>query len=99
MLLDNMPPRPHFENKYKMNLLTKEDWFEKRAKIPPGVNWFTDGSVVSDGLGACVYRGLSGSSCNIPLGSLLNFFQAKLMTITHCAHNTCEVSDIKVINI
>lgn len=52
MLLDNMVPCSPFNNNYGVNFLTKEDWFEKSAKISTGDKWFINGSVGQEGTSA-----------------------------------------------
>jgi len=52
-----MRPAFNFEPKYRVTMLSREDW-TKRTGIPPEVNrlvWFTDGSEMGGGIGAGVF--------------------------------------------
>jgi len=57
MRVDVMRPAFNLEPKYRVTMLTKEDW-TKATGAPPAVKglvWFTDGSKMREGTGAGVY--------------------------------------------
>ena len=66
-----MRPAFNFEPKYRVIMLTREDW-TKGTGIPPvvtGLIWFTVGSKTKGGgTGACVYGQSVGRGLNFPLG-------------------------------
>jgi hypothetical protein len=56
MGVDVMRPAINFEPKYRVAMLTREDWTKiTGTPIVKGIVWFTDGSKMKEGDGAGVY--------------------------------------------
>jgi len=75
MAVDTMRPAFNLEPKYRVTMLTREDW-TKGTGAPPVVKgpvWFTDGSKMREGPGAGVY----GQS----VGRRLSFSQGRYGTV------------------
>ena len=69
MVRDRTDPRYLFDKKYKVSLVTLDDWKVGRAHLPgDGENWFADGSKNRDGAGADVYEKNSETSLMVLLG-------------------------------
>jgi len=69
MGVDVMRPAINFEPRYRVIMLTREDW-TKGTGTPPvvkGLTWFTDGSKTG-GTGAGVYGQSVGRRLSLPLG-------------------------------
>jgi hypothetical protein len=56
MGVDAMRPAFNFEPKYRVTMLTREDWTigTGTAPVVKGLVWFTDGSKMKEGTGAGV---------------------------------------------
>jgi hypothetical protein len=56
MGIDVMRPAFNFEPKYRVTMLTREDWTKGSGAAPAvkGLVWFTDGSRMMEGTGAGV---------------------------------------------
>ena len=88
--VDVMRPAFNLEPKYRVTMLTREDW-TKATGIPPAVKglvWFTDGSKMRDGTGAGVYAQSVGRRPSSSLGRYATVFQAELYAILACV---CEI--------
>jgi ribonuclease HI len=90
---DNMSPAYNFEPKYRVTLLTTEDW-TKGTGTPPvvkGLVWYTDGSRIQDGrTGAGVHGQSEGRMLSISLGKYVTVFQAEIYAILACV---CEIQN------
>jgi hypothetical protein len=78
----------HFEPKYRVTTLTKEEW-TRGPGTPPlvkGLIWYTDGSRTWGETWAGVYGQSSGRRHSISLGKYTTVFQAKICAILACAH-------------
>jgi ribonuclease HI len=86
---DNMRPAYNFEPKYRVTLLTTEDW-TKGTGPPPvvkGLVWYTDASTMQDGrTGAGVYEQSEGMRLSISLGKYVTVFQAEIYAILACVY-------------
>jgi ribonuclease HI len=88
---DIMRPAYNFEPKYRVTLLTREEW--TKGTGPPlvvkGLVWYTDGSRIQDGrTGAGVYGLSEGRRLSMSLGKYVTVFQAEIYTILACI---CEI--------
>jgi hypothetical protein len=81
---DIMRPAYNSEPKYRVTLLTREEW-TKGTGTPPvvkGLVWYTDGSKMQDGrTGASVYGQSEGRRLSISLGKYVTVFQAEIYAI------------------
>jgi hypothetical protein len=87
---DAMRPAFNFEPKYRVTMLTREEW-TKGAGTPPVVKgpvWFTDGSNMKEGTGARVYGQSVGRRLIFSLGRYATVFQAEIYSyaILACVH-------------
>jgi len=76
------------EPKYKVTLLTREDW-TRGPGIPPAVKgfvWYTGGSRTVVGTGAGVYGQSADRRLSISLGKHATVFQADVYAILACVH-------------
>jgi ribonuclease HI len=83
-----MKPVFNLEPKYRVTMLTREDW-TRGPGIPPmvkGLIWFTDGSRTAEGTGAGVYGQSVNKRLSIPLCKHASVFQAEVYAILPCAH-------------
>jgi len=60
---DFMRPGFQFEFKYRVNILTREDWTKGNGSLPAvkGLVWVTDGSKMREGTGAICGKKVSAS--------------------------------------
>jgi hypothetical protein len=81
---DNMTPAYNFEPKYRVTLLTREDW-TKGTGSPPvvkGLGWYTDGSRMQDGrTGAGAHGQSKGRRLSISLGKYVTFSRPRFMLL------------------
>ena len=78
----------NFEPKYRVTMLTKEEW-TRGPGTPPlvkGLIWYTDRSRTWGETWAAVYGHSSGRRHSISLGKYTTVFQAKICAILACAH-------------
>jgi hypothetical protein len=84
---DIMRPAYNFERKYRVTILTREEW-TKGTGPPPVVKgpvWYTDGSRMQDGgIGAGVYGQSEGRRLSMSLGKYVTVFQAEIYAILAC---------------
>jgi len=82
-----MRPVFNLEPKYRVTMLTREDW--TRGSGPPpeikGLVWYTDGSRM-EGTGAGVYGQSVKRRLSFPLGRYTTVFQAEIYAILACVH-------------
>jgi hypothetical protein len=89
-----MRPAYNFEPKYRVTILTREEWTEGLGSPPvvKGLVWYTDGSRKQGrGAGAGVYGHSLGRRLIISLGKYVTVFQAEIYAILACAfeiHNS-----------
>jgi ribonuclease HI len=88
-----MRPAYNFEPKYRVTLLTREEW--TKGTVPPpvvkGLIWYTDGSRMQDGrTGASVYGQSEGRRLSTSLGKYVTVFQAEIYAILACV---CEIQN------
>jgi hypothetical protein len=77
-----MRPTFNFEPKYRIAMLTREEW-TRGTRTPPvikGLAWFTGGSRL-EGTGAGVYGPSVGRRLSISLGRYATVFQAEIYSI------------------
>jgi hypothetical protein len=86
---DIMRPAYNFEPKYRVTLLTREEW-TKGTGPPPvvkGLIWYTDGSRMQDGMTrAGVYEQFDGRRFSISLGAHITVFQAERYAFLACVY-------------
>jgi hypothetical protein len=89
MRVDIMKPVFNQEPKYRVTMLTREEWI-KGAGTPmfKGLVWFTDGSRTAEGTGAGVYGQSANRRLSISLGKHATVFQAEVYAILACVHET-----------
>jgi len=82
--------RPAFnpEPKYRVNMLTREDWTTGTGAPPTvkGLIWFTEGSKMREGTGAGVYGQSVGRRLSLSLGRCATVFQAEIYAILACVY-------------
>jgi ribonuclease HI len=86
---DNMRQAYNFEPKYRVTLLTTEDWTKGTGAplVVKGLVWYTDGSRMQDGrIGAGVYGQSEGMRLRISLGKYVTVFQAEIYDILACVY-------------
>jgi len=86
--VDIMRPVYNLEPKYRVTMLTSEEW-TRRPGTPPAVKglvWFTEGSRTTEGTGSGVYGQSVNRRLSIPLGKHSTVFQAEVYAILACAH-------------
>jgi len=88
MRVDIKKPVFNLEPKYRVTILTREDW-TRGPGTPPmvkGLISFTDGSRTAKWTGAGVYGQSVNRRLSIPLGKHATVFQAEVYTILACVH-------------
>jgi len=82
-----MRPAFNFEPKYRVTMLTMEEWIRGNGTAPvvKGLVWFTDGSRM-EGTGVGVYGQSAGRRLGFSLGRYATVFQAEIYLILACAH-------------
>jgi ribonuclease HI len=83
-----MRPAFNFEPKYRVTMLTREDW-SKGTGIPPvvkGFVWFTDGSKMKQGAGAGVSGQSVGRRLSFSLWRYATVFQSEIYAVLACVH-------------
>jgi hypothetical protein len=77
-----MRPAFNFEPKYRVTMLTREEWTKGPGTAPvEGLVWFIDGSRMKGGTGAGVYGQSVRRRLSISLGKYATVFQAKIYAI------------------
>ena len=88
MGLDVMRPTYNLEPKYRVTMLTRENW--TRGSGAPsevkGLVWYTDGSRMKEGTGAGVYGQTLRRRLSFSLGRYTTVFQAEIYAILTCAY-------------
>jgi len=81
-----MRPVFNLEPKYRVTMLTREDWTNGTGAPPAvkGLVWFTDGSKMREGTRAGVYGQSVGRRLSFPLGRYATVFQAEIYA--GCVH-------------
>jgi hypothetical protein len=80
MRVNVMRPTYNFEPKYRVMVLTREDWITGTGTpIVKGHIWFTDGSRMQRGTGAGVYRQSVRRRLSLTLGRYATVFQAEVL--------------------
>jgi hypothetical protein len=88
MGVDVMRSAFNLEPKYRVTMMTREDWTEGTG-TPPGVKglvWFTDGSKMREGTGTGIYGQSVGRRLSLPLGRYTTVFQAEICAILACVY-------------
>jgi hypothetical protein len=88
MGVDYMRPAFNFKPKYRVTMLTREDW-TKDTGAPPvvkGLVWFRDGFKMGRGAGAGVYGQSVGRRLSFSLGRYATVFQAEIYAILACVY-------------
>jgi hypothetical protein len=88
MGVDAMRPTFNFEPKYRVTMLTREDWTKGTGthSVVKGLVWFTDGSKMKEGTRAGVYGQSVGRRLSFSIGTYATVFQAEIYAILACAH-------------
>jgi len=88
MGVDIMKPVFNLEPKYRVTMLTTEEWTRSPGTPPvvKGLVWFTDGSRTEEGTGAGVFGQSVNRRLSISLGKNTTVFQAELYAILACVH-------------
>jgi hypothetical protein len=88
MGVDVMRPEFNFEPKYRVTMLTREDWTKGTGASPAvrGFVWFTDGSRMREGTGAGVYGQSVGRRLSSSLGRYVAVFQVEIYAIWACCY-------------
>jgi hypothetical protein len=95
MGVDVMRPAYNFKSKYRITMLTREDW-TKGTGTPPavkGLSWFTDGPKMQGAIGAGVYGQSVRRRLSFSLGKYATVFQAEIYAILTCAHEIKLMED------
>jgi len=90
MGVDVINPVLNLEPKYRVTMLTREEW-TRGPRTPPAVTglvWFTDGSRTAEGTGTEVYGQSADRRLSISLGKHATVFQAEVCAILACVHET-----------
>jgi hypothetical protein len=90
---DIMRPAYNFEPKYRVTLLTTEEWTKGTGPRPvvKGLVRYADGSRMQDGrTGASVYGQSKGTRLSISLGKYVTVFQAEICAVLACV---CEIQN------
>jgi hypothetical protein len=88
MGVDVMKPVFNMEPKYRVTMLTREEW-NRGPGAPPAVKgfvWFTGGSRTVEGTGAGTYGQSADRRLSISLGKHAAVFQAEVYAILACVH-------------
>jgi hypothetical protein len=82
-----MMPAYNFEPKYRVTVLTREDWTTGNGTPPmiKGHVWFTDGSGMQGEAG--VYGQSIGRRISFSLGKYAKVFQAEVFATLACVHD------------
>ena len=84
---DVMRPAFNFETKYRVIMLTREEWTRGTGTpVVKGLIWFTDGSRMKNGTRPGVYGQSVRRRLSISLGRYATVFQAEIYPILACAH-------------
>ena len=88
MRVDVMRPVYNLEPKYRVTILTTEEWTGSPGTplAVKGLIWFTDGYRTAEGTRAGVYGQSVNRRLSIPLGKQAMVFQAEVHAILACAH-------------
>jgi len=88
MAVDVVGPTFNSEPKYRVTMLTREEWTRGTGtpNVVKGLVWFTDGSRMKEGTRAAVYGQSVGRRLSISLGRYATVFQAEIYAILACAH-------------
>jgi ribonuclease HI len=89
MGVDVMKPAFNLEPKYRVTMLTREDWTGGTGAPPvvKGLVWLTDGSRMRGvGTGASVYGQSVRRRLSFPLGKYATVFRAEIYAILACVH-------------
>jgi ribonuclease HI len=88
MGVDVMRPAFNLEPKYRVTILTREEWTSGTGAPPivKGLVWFTDRSRMREGTGAGIYGQSVGSRLSFSLGRYATVFQAEICAILACAY-------------
>jgi len=80
--------RVNLEPKYRVTMLTREEWTRSPGTPPvvKGLFWFTDGSRTEEGTGAEVFGQSVNRRLSISLGKHTTVFQAEVYAILACVH-------------
>jgi ribonuclease HI len=78
----------NLEPKYRVTVLTREDWTKGPGALPEVkvLVWFTDGSKMREGTGAGVYGQSLRRRLSFPLGRYATVFQAEIYAILACVY-------------
>ena len=81
MGVDVMRPAFNLEPKYRVTMLTREDWTEGMGTLPgvKGLIWFTDGSKMREGTRAGVYGQSVGRRLSFLMGRFMTVFRQRYM--------------------
>ena len=88
MGVDAMRPAFNLEPKYRVAMLTREDWTGGLGS-PPGIKgliWYTDGFRMREGTGAGVFGQTVKRRLSFSLGRYTTVFQAEIYAILACVH-------------
>ena len=83
-----MRPAFNLEPKYRVTMLTREDW-TRGSGSPPEIKalvCYTDGSKMKEGTGAGVYGQSVKRRISFSLGRYTTVFQAQIYAILACVH-------------
>jgi ribonuclease HI len=88
MGVHNMKAVFNLEPKYRVTMLTREEWTRspRTPLVVKGLVWFTDGSRTAEGTGTGVYRQSVNRRLSISLGKYTTVFQAEVYAILACVH-------------
>jgi hypothetical protein len=88
MGVDVRRPAFNLEHKYRVTMLTREDWTGGTGAPPvvKGLVWFTDWSRMTGGTGAGVYGQSVRRRLSFSLSKYATVFQAKIYAILACVH-------------
>jgi len=88
MGVDVMRSTFNLEPKYRVTMLTREDWTRGSGSPPEvkGLIWYTDGSKMKEGTGAEVFGQSVKRRLSFPLGRYTTVFQAEIYAILACVY-------------
>ena len=88
MGVDVMRPAFNLEPKYRVTMLTREEWTAGTgaSTAVKGLVWFTDRSSMREGTGAGVCGQSVGRRLSFSLGRYATVFQAEICAILACAY-------------
>ena len=95
MGVDVMKPVFNLEPRYRVTMLTREEWIRGPGTPPAvkGLIWFKDGSRTMEGTRAGVYGQSADRRLSISLGKHTTVFQAEVYAILACVHEI-ETQDL-----